>query len=731
MMSINICLLMVAIACVIASVAANSPHEREVELELAERILDILEDEKRMGFDAANLVATGKRSGEMVLEKDYALKQQYYYQGIDKIAGSDATAAIAYTDYTPTHAEEIDNHTTVALVALEYILDQLGVPLDDLLKKNRYSAILSEWRAQFEEYESKTTCTTAEQDAEYRSIDGSCNNLNHFDWGKALTARVRMIPEAFSDRHGLYAPRKAANGDDLPSARYVSNVMARYLPDLANTPLDNVRTVALTGWGQFIDHDLTETPLSAGYAGAAIECCTLPENERRQRPQCVDIEIPANDTAFLPNRTCMECVRSAGILEDFGEPGRRAQINELSAFLDASNVYGSETERAEEIWDHQTGRLIEKLPGYPPEDAEEGACVKNFDLIPYYCPKAGDRRASDIAHLTVFHILFLRVHNDLVTRLSIMNCGWSPEKLYQEARKIVGAILQHVTYNEWLPLLIGEDQMDKHFKDNYKYDETIQASILDAFASAALRMGHSLVTAHMGRMNEKFEIIDILLNREAFLDPYLSFLSIEEVMRWVVSAPGQESDRFVNQDFLDFLFANMGIPLDLVSINIQRGREHGLGGYAAYHEECGLGKIRDWGDLTDHLAPTVDALKLAYPDGSVEDIDLFIGALSEKHTEDAHLGRTFACIFERQFTRLRDGDRFWFENADFPNRSGRKRGMFTSDQVESIKKVKLSGLVCRHYNLETIQENAFKVPDPNDRMPCKDLPGIDLTPWEE
>ena len=51
----------------------------------------------------------------------------------------------------------------------------------------------------------------------------------------------------------------------------------------------------------------------------------------------------------------------------------------------------------------------------------------------------------------------MREHNRIATQLASINPSWSDESLFQEARKIVIAIMQHIVYKEWLPVLIGQN----------------------------------------------------------------------------------------------------------------------------------------------------------------------------------------------------------------------------------------------------------------------------------
>ena len=112
-------------------------------------------------------------------------------------------------------------------------------------------------------------------------------------------------------------------------------------------------------------------------------------------------------------------------------------------------------------------------------------------------------RTNQIMTLTSLHIIFLRQHNLLASKLAAINPHWNDEILYHESRRIVGALMQHITYNEFLPSLLGRTTMDAYGLTpqttgySSSYDENANPSITNEFATAAFRMGHSLIQGAM------------------------------------------------------------------------------------------------------------------------------------------------------------------------------------------------------------------------------------------
>ena len=66
----------------------------------------------------------------------------------------------------------------------------------------------------------------------------------------------------------------------------------------------------------------------------------------------------------------------------------------------------------------------------------------------------------DIAALASMHTIWMREHNRLVTSLAEINPHWNDDRLFFEARKIVGAMMQKITYGEWLPTVLGKSHTE-------------------------------------------------------------------------------------------------------------------------------------------------------------------------------------------------------------------------------------------------------------------------------
>ena len=182
--------------------------------------------------------------------------------------------------------------------------------------------------------------------SKYRSYDGTCNNLERTQWGARNTAMQRIRLPRYSD--GVIQPRISKAGSSLPSARLVSTSLTS-----TGEISDPSFTLNLMQYGQFLDHDITFTPLFNNEEGSGIKCCDeftgQPLKELRH-PACFPIEIPASDPFYAKyNQTCMHFIRSLPGKQLDCSFGFGEQSNQISHWHDGSNVYGSSQEEAEKL----------------------------------------------------------------------------------------------------------------------------------------------------------------------------------------------------------------------------------------------------------------------------------------------------------------------------------------------------------------------------------------------
>ena len=183
----------------------------------------------------------------------------------------------------------------------------------------------------------------------YRSYNASCNNLKKPLWGTSGSPFQRTLLPQYSD--GIWNPKVAKSGEALPSARLVS---INIVPDVdAPSELD---THNVMQWGQFVDHDITHTPLFrlSDKNTTGIKCCTDGGEDQVSQivyhPQCLPIAIPENDPFFKKHKQrCMNFVRSLPGPNQDCTFGYAEQQNQITHFHDGSNVYGSLEDEAMEL----------------------------------------------------------------------------------------------------------------------------------------------------------------------------------------------------------------------------------------------------------------------------------------------------------------------------------------------------------------------------------------------
>ena len=514
------------------------------------------------------------------------------------------------------------------------------------------------------------------QNREVRSFDGSGNNKADPLAGATFRQFQRMTPAAYGDGISSMAAPLRAN------PRTVSNMVVDQAG--ASYPNNFGTSDFLWQWGQFIDHDIT--------LGDGV----------RTGDRSFDIKVPAGDPMFDPFNTGTKTMHfDRAIFDeetgtDLSNP--REQLNELTSWIDGSMVYGNNDDRAAALRTNDgTGRLKTSAGDLLPFNTDELPNANEGPTDPKDLFLAGDVRSNEQVGLTVMHTLFVREHNRWADHIRKTRPWFSDDDIFYAARRMVIAEIQIITYEEFLPALIGKRAIPRY--RGYKPGDP---TIFTEFSGAAYRLGHTLINSRLMRLDAKGREIPEghLALRDAFFNAP-SILKkrddLDPVLRGLATQESQTFDHMIVDDLRNFLFGPPGAGgFDLAALNIQRGRDRGIASYNDVRDAMGLGRVRDFDEITSDPA-VQEALYRAY--GSVDDIDLWVGGICEDPMErdGSHLGPTFRHIVIHQFTALRDNDRFWWE-----------RDLTLGEQI-MVRNVRLSDIIQANTNIgrREIPRNVF------------------------
>ncbi|XP_011256334.1 peroxidase isoform X2 [Camponotus floridanus] len=567
----------------------------------------------------------------------------------------------------------------------------------------------------------------------YRSIDGTCNNIENPSWGSAMTAYSRVLFSQYFD--GFQQSRRIGHTKrPLPSPRLISAALST-----ANDQSDASRTLAVMEWSQFIAHDIAHTAVRKMVSnGKPISCCQRDGDTllpRHIHPDCSPISVSYGDPVYGKHDIrCMNYVRSLPVLKSDCTLGPIEQMNQVTHFVDGSTIYGSTRIKSRKLRTFENGHLrvdVRNNHTYLPKGDAASQCGEN-------CYNSGDDRVNIEPQLAVLHTIWHREHNRIADNLAKLNPDWSDETLYQEARRIVIAEIQHITYKEWLPILLGRRYVRAvglivgnypHYSRNYNSDD--EPSVSNEVANAALRFLNSLVQGKLSLPDNSHQQNKTLNLAEHFFNPRV--IESEEVfdglLRGLATQTSQRMDISLISDMTSKLYSNgNNLGLDAVSLDIERGRDHGLPVYNYYRRHCGLPAAKTFDDFLDNIPiETVNKLRTIY--GHPDDVDLIVGGMAERPADDGMVGPTFRCLIYEQFSRSRRTDRFFYDSVMQPH-------PFTPEQLAQLHNVSLARIFCDNgENITQMQRNVFLKPQVgNELKRCTDfeaIPSVDLFAWAE
>ncbi|NXY16100.1 DUOX2 oxidase, partial [Atrichornis clamosus] len=499
---------------------------------------------------------------------------------------------------------------------------------------------------------------------EVQRYDGWYNNLLHHSRGSAGARLLRLLPANYAD--GVY---QALQEPRVPNARQLSNAVARGpsgLPSHRNT------TVLAVFFGFHVLLDILET----------------------EKPGCpaefLNIYIPSGDPVFDPagtGRVVLPFQRIRWAAETGQSPNSpREQTNEVTGWLDGSSIYGPSHSWSDALRSFSGGQLASgpsrslprqtdgKVPMWKALDPStgQGGPQGIYDL--------GSAWGNQSPFLQAESIAWFRYHNHLATALARKHPAWSDEDLFQHTRKRVIATFQSIVLYEWLPTLLGTQ-----VPEYQGYQQHLDPSLSPEFVAAAGQFLATMVPPGVYKRDTECRFQNVSDPSGSFpalrlCNSYWSRESprlqqaedVDNLLLGMSSQIAEREDNIVVEDLQDYWYGPLKYSrTDYVASWVQRGRDLGLPTYNQVRERFGLKPLQNWSNLAPHLEPQVLQKVAALYANNLAGLELLPGAMLEA---DSSL---FSTIILDQFVRLRDGDRFWFENT--------KNGLFTEEEIREIR----------------------------------------------
>lgn len=596
---------------------------------------------------------------------------------------------------------------------------------------------------------------TCDQYQRYSRPDQICNNIYFPNWGSHNDIGIR-ITDIWNYEGGIWQKMKYHNWPSydgtlapLINEKQLADILDKsYQSDCYQFDV----TMMHAYWTQFITHDIIKsapyTVTSAYGEQIKPQCCGV--DASCYHHSCNSITAPGVSDGYggYGQGYCMSLSDNVPAIDNCA-PIPKDPRNLQTAYIDGSQIYGASCEKSSELRSFRKGKLrVNKglyglymrninLPDDPNPDKSE--CDTSYPNNDMKCFLAGDIRVNQHPGLTAFHGLFLRLHNRLAS-----SCARYLEKnyladhvldeiCYQEVRRIIQALIQNIFYRDHMPIELGP-YVANH--PNYglnldyvlPYDANVHASVWPEYSYAAGRL-HSIVSRWSQVRNPEkvqagYQEPDSWYDIYDYLGKGYQLMNSKHKMNELLANALYDPEQCYDTNFVQELRGKSNNPyangMDMFTINLQRTREFGIPWYWELRDFCGMSPVYDWYQAEGIWnQQCLESLPQIY--GHAKNVEGYIGMICEKPLPGAVVGPTAACILQRQYQNLREGDRWFFD-----------RNGFSEAQLNVIKKFNLGKILCITTNLDYVTENVFKTPNSysNKYQPCNfydDITEADLT----
>ncbi|KAM9753466.1 dual oxidase 1 [Menidia menidia] len=538
--------------------------------------------------------------------------------------------------------------------------------------------------------------TRGEAAWEVPRFDGWYNSLGCPRRGAVGSHLVRLVPAHYRD--GVYQP---VHEPQRPNPRALSRLLAGGPSGLRSA---RNRTVLSLFFGYHVAFDIFDS--------RAPGC----------PPEFMSIQVPKGDPVFDPMATgkvLLPFQRGTWDKESGQSPSNpRTQVNSVTAWIDGSSIYGPSTSWSDSLRSFSEG-LLKSGPEWnmPNQGGGRGfmwsaADPSTGERGPEGLYELGNAWANENMFTAAEGIIWFRYHNYIASTLHEEHPEWSDERLFQNARKTVVATFQNIALYEWLPGYLR----DKKLPPYPGYQKFVDPGISPEFQAAAIRFGVTMAPPGVYMRNRTCHFRKVI-NKDGSISPAMRLCNsfwkrqkvnvktgqdVDDLLMGMASQIAEREDNIVVEDLRDYMYGQLRFTrTDLVATTIQRGRDFGLRSYTEMRKALDLPPVKTFEEINPELSsanPQLlhDIAELYNRD--ISKLELFPGGLLESHDGP---GPVFAAIILDQFERIRNGDRFWFEN--------KQNGLFTDEEIQTIRNVTYQDVLIAVTSAEVtdIQNNVF------------------------
>uniref|UniRef100_A0A672ITW8 NAD(P)H oxidase (H2O2-forming) n=1 Tax=Salarias fasciatus TaxID=181472 RepID=A0A672ITW8_SALFA len=529
-------------------------------------------------------------------------------------------------------------------------------------------------------------------------FDGWYNSLGHPRRGVAGSRLVRLVPAQYWD--GVLQP---VHEPLLPNPRALSRVLTAGTPGLPST---RNRTVLALFFGYHVAFEI--------FNSRAPGC----------PPEFMNIAVPRGDPVFDPSATgkaLLPFQRGPWDKESGQSPSNpRTPVNLVTSWIDGSSIYGPSTSWSDSLRSFSGGLLASGSEWNMPRKGGERSRMwsapdpSTGEHRPEGLYELGNAWANENVFTAAEGIIWFRYHNYVASKLHRENPAWSDERLFQNARKIVVATFQNIALYEWLPAYLN----DKKLPPYPGYQKFVDPGISPEFEAAAIRFGITMAPSGVYMRNRTCHFRRII-NVDGSTSPAMRLCNnfwkrkvinynkptgedVDDLLLGMASQIAEREDNVVVEDLRDYMYGPLRFTrTDLVALTVQRGRDFGLRSYAEIRKALDLPPVATFEDLSPELNSSDPQLLRDVAElygGDISKLELFPGGLLES---SGGPGPVFSAIILDQFERIRNGDRFWFEN--------KQNGLFTEEEIRWVRSTTYHRVLMAVTNAEAsdVQDDVF------------------------